>query len=153
MYGNPGWSFLIDTQTGAWTEDQGESVYSEDGVFRGGKHRYGSAVIVLSRRTHAVDFRDRWTTEHMGDFASIEELWERGAAAPTAALEDPFYANAEEHFPGHYYAVRVVSTVGTITGEAVPVPLDLFDAEHDEYWSIDAATGRLAGLHCVAAIV
>jgi len=132
MYGNPAWTIPINFKTGE--SGEGEGIFAEDGVFGGGKHRYVSAIITVTRRRHAVDFRERWTAEHDHEFAHIEDSFQRATAGAAAALEDPLYKNADDHFPGHYFAVRVVSTIGTATGEAVPVPTDLFTAEQDEYW-------------------
>lgn len=144
MYGDPGWAFKVNPETGE--ASKGGPVFGEDGVFGGGRHRYISAVIALQRRTHAADFRERRSAERRDDFASIEDRWERVAASARAAMEDPLWADAEDHFPGKYFNVRVVAAPGAITGEAVPVPTNLFTAPSDEYWALNPDTGGLERL-------
>ena len=44
---------------------------------------------------------------------------------------------------GDYFFVRVYSTLSTVTGEATPVPRELFNGPRDQYWTVNPTTMAL----------
>jgi len=135
MYGNLGVAVPLDGSS------DGQTIFMEDGVFGGGRHRYVSAVVTLHRREKAAAATDDWRKRNEHKWVGIEGREQRMAMF-LEARRDPSYLEAEQT-SGAYHFTRVYSTTSTATGDAVPVPRNLFDGPHDEFWAMNSATGCL----------
>lgn len=137
MYGNQGYSMPINLETGEG--GPGEHVFLRDGALTG-KHRYISAVATLHHGALADEARQQWLDENRDRWEGIEERQERAVAMLEImnAELDPL-AQRE----GEFFFVRVYSTLSTVTGEAVPVPRELFSGPRDQYWAVNPATKAL----------
>ncbi len=139
MYGNPGFQIQFDDQMNPVEEN---FAFLRDGALAA-KHRYISAVITIHHRTNAQDFYEAWMDERRPTWSALQDNDEKAAVVMTAAEEG---GREAAKVSGDYLFARVFSTISTVTGEAQPVPRELFNDPRDEYWSMDEATGELKRL-------
>jgi hypothetical protein len=139
MYGNPGFRIQFDDQQSVVEENL---AFLRDGVLAA-KHRYLSAAITMHYRTNAADFYEAWMQQRRPAWDDIEDNVRRAELVIEASNEGKREA---EKISGDYFFVRVLSTISAVTGQAEPVPRDLFDDPRDEYWAMDRATGELERL-------
>ena len=137
MYGNQGYSMPINVETGEG--GPGEHVFLRDGALTG-KHRYISAVATLHHGTLADEARQRWLDENRHRWEGIEQHQEK-AVAMLEIMNAEFDPLAQPE--GDFFFVHVYSTLSTATGEAVPVPRELFNGPRDQYWAVNLATKAL----------
>jgi hypothetical protein len=136
MYGNQ--AFSVPVGPGADPSDPGHLVFTDDGALTS-LHRYLGAVITLHRRTNAADGQEDWLRENRHRWPETNDLQQANRDAEET-LTDPGYKAATATL-GDYYFVRVYSTISTVTGDAVPVPKDLFNGPHDQYWAVNKLDG------------
>jgi hypothetical protein len=136
MYGELRVSFPLDVETGGPAADPVWTL-GEGGRFAKGEAPWISGVATLRRGDYLHEWQNdwvaRWKTEHpsstTADLRELAALW-MSEIAPE--LER---ARIEEHAPtGTYYYVHLVETASE---EAVPIPREIFDAEHDGRWALD----------------
>ena len=141
MYGNQGYSMPINVETGEG--GPGEHVFLRDGALTG-KHRYISAVATLHHGTLGDEARQQWLDENRHRWEGIEEHQEK-AVAMLEIMNTEFDPLVQPD--GDFFFVRVYSTLSTVTGEAVPVPRELFDGPRDQYWAVNPGSEALELVH------
>jgi hypothetical protein len=143
MYGDPAYTFRVDTETGAAIEDPAFE-FSRNGTFVD-RHRYVSAVMTLHRGTLAADAIKGWEEENRFRWDRIEDRQERveGMLKIRNGSESLRAAEAVE---GYFYYVRTYESKWAALGEAPRLSPDLFNGPRDEFWRIDADSGTIAPL-------
>jgi hypothetical protein len=105
-----------------------------------GKHRYISAIATLHHGTLAEEARQRWLDENRHRWEGIRGHQEK-AVTMLEIMTAEFDPLPQPE--GDYFFVRVYSTLSTVTGEAAPVPRELFNGPGDQYWAVNPATKAL----------
>jgi hypothetical protein len=137
LYGNPGYTFEIDTET-AVTELQAFAGRDREIT---SDHPYLSGVLVLRHRTNEQDYADdlpvNLAEKHgwLGPAKTMDEATERALVFSKAM--DETTERGEIPDGDYLYADLIVS----MSNEATPLPPNVFDGPRDSRWEFDAQTG------------
>jgi hypothetical protein len=133
LSGNPTFTAKVDPEAGGLVD--GEFIFGRDGRLRPqtgqdpGQHVYVSAVVILRQRDYETDWSDR---RRMIGFGPPARSIAEAAAQAIPYMEARAREMARSPIPsGGYNGLDVFETYSVLTGEAVPLPDDLFDAPGD----------------------
>ena len=143
MYGDVVVEFPVDSDGDgggvSWTTGFNRKlavVDPETGERTGGDHEYVSAVAVVRREDLAFkEWSRRWRVEHDADFPRSAST--KAAVAFLEAAAGDGVPHSDDVF---------VDVFETISGQAVPLPRDVFNGRHDRRWIPDNSRTALVPL-------
>jgi hypothetical protein len=127
LYGNPTFGGPYNAATGVI--EHLAPIQGRDGELTN-DHRYLSAVVLLNRRLHVLDVRDRWLDEHRAKLETDYPDRARRAAAIVEGLDGLDLSDDRD-----YFWVDVIHTTSARQGDAPLLSPRLFDGLHDRHWA------------------